>query len=195
MSRTTTTVASVEVVASVDNANPMLFHAIPPPFLTLKNLQVLKAELPKVPNLGKPDRFKEKELKSYNMLLKANVSKGEAVLKFIGTDVPLEGTFVAEQYLDFIGTDASVADFVKLVELKGMQPKEYRTQVEFLTKSKGLQQTGKRDTAYQASATGADSGLDNTKEISDTLKRWKGRWGDGMSRIKDVSIPMLRKDQ
>ena len=159
---------------------------------TCTHAQVLKGELPKVPNIGKPDRFREKELKSYNMLLKSNVAKGEAILKFVGTEVPLEGNFYADQYTEMFGQDASVADFSKLMELKGVAQREYKPLVEYLVKVKGLQQSAARDaSAYQPpAASTAEAAVESTKEISETLKRWKGRWGDGVSKFKDMSKDM-----
>ncbi|KAJ9466411.1 putative Membrane trafficking protein, Vps53-like [Diplonema papillatum] len=155
----------------------------------LLDIQILKAECPRMPNLGKADRFKEKELKGYVNLVRSHIGRGEAILKFLGSEIPAsDGTLLAEHYLELV-SDSSISDFVKLLELKGVPMKDQRHLIDFLAKSKGVAQTSERDASqYQPPApahNSSESSAESSKEISETLKRWKGRWGDGMTKFKD----------
>ena len=81
--------------------------------------QSFGAECPKIPNLGKPDRFKEKELRGYNNILKTSVGRGEAILKFLASlaegVVPTQD--IADHYCELV-PHPSTSDFTKLVELQ-----------------------------------------------------------------------------
>eukprot|EP01064_Diplonema_japonicum_P013519 TRINITY_DN21081_c0_g1_i2.p1 TRINITY_DN21081_c0_g1~~TRINITY_DN21081_c0_g1_i2.p1 ORF type:complete len:779 (+),score=189.79 TRINITY_DN21081_c0_g1_i2:59-2395(+) len=137
----------------------------------LLDIQILKSQFPKIPFLGDPERFRERELKAYNMLVRISMGRGEAILKFLESEIPpSEGTILADQYSELLQDDGSVTDFLRLLEMKGIGTKEQKPLREYLEKTKGMPLSSKRNNASHSDSKGTD-----------TIRRFR----DGMNKIKD----------
>eukprot|EP01063_Lacrimia_lanifica_P036451 TRINITY_DN7237_c0_g1_i2.p1 TRINITY_DN7237_c0_g1~~TRINITY_DN7237_c0_g1_i2.p1 ORF type:complete len:803 (+),score=320.43 TRINITY_DN7237_c0_g1_i2:79-2487(+) len=156
----------------------------------LLDFQSFGEDCPKIPNLGKPGRFKDKELRGFLNILKSCVGRGESILKFLTSimeGIPL-GQEVADQYIELV-PHPSVADFAKLCELRGIGAKDSKSVCEYLKEKKNVPQTTDKEASQYMPPGESDKGMSlgginmgnvrerigDAKEMTEKVKKWKGR--------------------
>eukprot|EP01060_Flectonema_neradi_P013623 TRINITY_DN20358_c0_g1_i1.p1 TRINITY_DN20358_c0_g1~~TRINITY_DN20358_c0_g1_i1.p1 ORF type:complete len:804 (+),score=144.29 TRINITY_DN20358_c0_g1_i1:68-2413(+) len=127
------------------------------------NLQVLKNTCSKLPGEGTPNK----------KVIERSFSKGVGVLKFLSSqESASNGTVLAQCYEELISeNDRSVADFVKLLEIKGIPTKEQKHLIDHLVHN-NVPTTSTKETSQVA----------DTDSKTVAVKQFLGK---GWGKVKD----------